>query len=563
MSKGFYYIFCATVFVALGGCAALHRSERDVASDKNAVEKSMQQFDKSLNPVSQTDAPWIMGDSVNVQKPVSPILKRRIAWSPGHEVSLSDLANYVTEQIGLPVDVTEVVNIGGNVGNSSGSKLSGLPMATLPPPTGIQANGLSMGGMAVPHLAKLNIKYDGDVKGLLDLAANESGIWWSFDNGSIEFYKNVTKTFYLPSINRYAGGSESMVSNTTSSQSGSGGTGGASGASAGSSLGSSQASSGSSGASSGMSSGTGGGSAYDGYNVNFWSSAAATVKAVAGGSAAPLVAVQPMYASITVTGTPLQVKNVSRWAKELTSVASQQVLISVTMYTIQLSGEDNNSWSPSLLFKKMAQLYSLSLAPGSNPVITGSTTAGTLTATAGSKAALSGSSVAVTALSTIGHISSRQTEALTSMNGQPVHTQIVDELTYLASTETELASNVGSTSQLTPGVAVTGFTGKILPQIVNGRVMLSVDVTNSTLVSIDTDTSNGSSISTPNIQRNAFDQTAYLKPGEEILLTGIQQNSVAVRRNGQVVAKAPVFGGGVDNTHSKNLIALVISATVI
>ena len=46
LSKGFYYIFCATVFVALGGCAALRRSERDVASDKNAVDKYMQQFDK-------------------------------------------------------------------------------------------------------------------------------------------------------------------------------------------------------------------------------------------------------------------------------------------------------------------------------------------------------------------------------------------------------------------------------------------------------------------------------------------------------------------------------------
>jgi type IVB pilus formation R64 PilN family outer membrane protein len=296
-----------------------------------------------------------------------------------------------------------------------------------------------------------------------------------------------------------------------------------------------------------------------------WQTLAKTAQTVAGsgGMSDAQVSVDPAMASVTVTGTPTQVRNVKEWVDKITDHLSQLVLITETFAEVDLDSEDYGNWNPSAIYNKMSSIYGLSIVGAGGPPVSGSLSPMIISATGGSSSKLDGSTLALSALSTVGHISSSITRSAIGLNDQPAQIQIGNEVTYLASSGTTLASNVGSTSQLTPGVVTPGFTAFFLPQIINGRILLSVDTTNSTLNGITTVTSNGSSIETPNLSSVTFQQSISLASGSALLLAGLQEEDVAVNRSGTGSAYNPLLGGGIDGTRAKKLIAVIISARVL
>ncbi len=399
---------------------------------------------------------------------------------------------------------------------------------------------------AAISLPLMQVSYQGDVKGLLNFAANEEGLWWKMDDGAVEFYRTITKTFYIPAINRHSSGTNSIVA-----QSGPG------------SLSSSVSGSGGGGSSNAQT--TGSSNVQDSYDVDVWKTISNTAKTVAGqsGGGAAEIAIEPSLGSITVTGSPTQVKNVEQWAKGLSDKLSQQVMVTVSVYSVDLSNEDNYSWSPTLLYQKLSSVYGLSLTPAAAPAITSALSPMVLSGSAtGSNSSLNGSKLAVSALSTLGHVSETMNQSVVTLNGQPAPMQIANEVTYLASSGSTATANVGTTSTLTPGVVTTGFTAMFLPQIVNGKVLLSMDMTNSVLNSISTASSAGSSIQTPNVSSTTFQQSVSLTPGQALMLAGVQQDSSAVNNSGVGSPYNVLLGGGVDGTRDKKLIAIVITAHV-
>lgn len=417
-----------------------------------------------------------------------------------------------------------------------------LPPGMLAAPAIAKPGGDAAASEALPTM---QVSYVGNVKGLLDFAANEVGLWWRMENGGVEFYRTVTKTIYIAAVNRKSSGQNSIVT-----QSGPG------------SL-SNSSSSGSGGGSSG--SPTGNSMSKDEYDVDVWKTIASTARTVAGASGGGLaeISAEPAQGSITVTGSPTQVKNVEAWAKGLTDKLSQQVLISVSVYSVNLSNEDNYGWSPTVLYSKLSTMYGLSLTPPGVPQVTGSLAPMLLTGTAGKSSSLNGSQLAVNALSTLGHVSETVTQSVVTLNGQPAPMQVANQVTYLAQSGTTNTANVGSSTTLTPGVVTTGFTATFLPQIVNGRILLTMDMTNSVLNSINQASSNGSTIQTPNVSSTTFQQSVSLTPGAALMLAGLQQDNSAVNRSGVGSANNWLFGGGVDGTRQKKLIAIVITARVL
>lgn len=539
-------IVAGVLFAGMAGCAQINAGEDAVRRDARAVEDEHAKAQIVQPVVSRTSASWLLGDTVQVDPELSPILLRPIAWQPPHKVALSELAAYITQQVGLPVNIAEVQRVGGSsladlVGSTSIGTTPGGAQLPGPPPSLTAA----LSGQT-KQLPLMTVAYQGDVKGLLDFAANAEGMWWKMEDGAVEFYGSVTKTFYIPAINRHSTGTNSIVaqSGPGSLNSGSGSTGGSGG---------------------GGSSTTGSSAATDAYDVDVWKTIAKTAQTVAGtsGGGKAEVAAEPSLSSITVTGSPSQVKNVEAWVKGLTDKLSQQVMISVAVYSVDLSNEDNYSWNPSVLYSKLSTMYGLSLAGPGVPAVTGSLSPMVLTATAGKSSSLNGSQLAVKALSSLGHVSERVTQSVVTLNGQPAPMQIANEVTYLASSSSTVSANVGSTSALTPGVVTTGFTATFMPQIVNGKILLSMDMTNSVLNRIDEASSNGSSIQTPNVSSATFQQSVSLTPGAALMLAGVQQDNVQVNRSGVGAPSNFLFGGGVDGSRQKKLVAIVITARVL
>ena len=366
-----------TAAMLMIGCAQIKEAD-DAAKHAADTVVSEQARAQIVQPViSRSSASWLLGETVQVDPELSPILRRQIAWQPAHKVSLSELAAYITQQVGLPVDISEVQRVGGGgvaslaaPAPNPNSSISAAAQLPLPPAMLTAALSSAQGAKQLPMM---DVSYQGNVKGLLDFAANEEGLWWKMDDGAIQFYATITKTFYIPAINRKSSGSNSIVAQSGPGSLNSGSGTGTSGGSSGSATGSSNAS--------------------DSYEVDVWKTLATTAKTVAGssGGGEAHVSAEPTLGSITVTGSPTQVKNVEAWTKGLTDKLSQQVMISVSVYSVDLSNEDNYSWDPTVLYSKVSNMYGLSLVAPGAPAVTGSLAPMILTATAGKSSSLNGS----------------------------------------------------------------------------------------------------------------------------------------------------------------------------
>lgn len=545
----------ATLLVtgSLAGCGTVRNQVNELES--KATGKIIEEHGKAAQPipvVTRTPAAWLMGQTVQIVPPPSPILTKKLTYNPTQRVSLSDVAAYIYEKTGLPVDTAEVWGLTSSGATSSPqSGLAPQPaQQVVPSLTGQFSNvGAAAGSNALNSPQLLAIDYEGTLSGLLDVVANKSGVWWKFSDGRVTFYRTETKTFYIPAIaNKSTGGSSISANSAPSSGSSSGGS---------TAVGSSSSSS-----------STGGTSSNSTYNVDIWGDLEKTAKTV-GGTAQ--VVTNSSVGSVTVTGTPTQVRNVEEWVKSLSDNLSQQVAITVHVYKVKVTSEDNYNWNPSVVFNSLSGQFGITLTGPQTPsVVSGSNpmnlTARVLQTATGAAAPYSGSQFAYQALSTIGRVTETVKQTVVTLNGQPVPVQVADIDTYLQSTTQAPAGPIGSAPlppTLTPGTITTGFTAMFLPKIVNGKVLLAMNMTSSTLNSIGSAVSGGSRIDTPRFSLSTFQQSASLTPGDALLLTGLQQGNGKSNRSGVGSPDNYLLGGGLDDNAGKQLTAIVISAKVL
>lgn len=542
-------------FALLSGCANLQLEDNEAKHTASYIEGEMAKAQKPLPVGVRTSDSWLLGQTAELQPEISPVLKRRIAWHPTKKVSLAELAAYITSATGQPgmpglsVDVSEVMRIGGATGQDQlvAPGVGGMPGATIAAPASLQGATTQQGQRsAYLPLPLLDVNYEGDVKGLLDYAANEDGIYWNLQGGTVKFFRTLSKTFYIPALNRSTTGTNSIKAQSTANSSGAAGGLGGAGATGGGAAGG--------GSSSGLNASTT-------TTVDFWKTIEQTVKTVAGTDAQ--VAVDPSFMSVTVTGTPMQVHNVEKWVKGISDHASQKVLITMQTYRVTLSNEDYINWNPQAIVSKMSSAYNFALTGAGAPPVAGSLAPAVLSAGAGSGSRLNGSKVAFGALSTLGHVKEGITQSTMTLNGQPSIIQVGNNRTYIASNGSTQTANVGSTTQTTPGVVSSGFTVNFTPNVINDTVYLQMDLNNITLNAIDQLTSNGEITQLPNISPTLITESAALRPGEAMLLSSITIDNTNATHSGTFTPYNPLLGGGVDGTRSKQLIAVVVTATVL
>lgn len=530
---------------SLAGCSTVEAQVADLEKNTTRqIEAAQQKADLPVPVVTSTSAAWLLGDAVEVAAPQSPLLSKPVTYHPVHRVSLIDVATYISDITGIKVDTVEVQS---RQTSTQGAAPAGTP-SPFPPTVQPSTAQQSQGSASEPApLAPFSISYEGTIAGLLDAAANKSGVWWKFDEGRLTFYRTETRTFYIPAVKLDTSGS-STIAASPSMAGGQSGTGGGE-----------------------QSGGQGGGGTSESnskssYKINLWDDLAATAKIVAaGGQVVP----NRSMSSITITGTPGQVRNVAEWVRSLGDNLSQQVEITVQMYQVRTTAEDTYNWTPDVIFNSLKTKYGFNLtgleAP---PVLSGSApmqlTAAVLQGGTGRKGELTGSQLAFQALSKLGTTTETLRKSVVTLNGQPAPMQAARQITYIASVTAPTAVPTGTVPPaptLTPGTQTVGFTANFLPQIINGKIVLSMNMTNSTLISLDNVP--GSPVQKPNIDLNKFDQSVTLTPGDSMLLTAMQQDIGKTDQRGVGAANNYALGGGSGRNSDKQLIAIVITAKVL
>lgn len=540
----------ALATATLAGCGTVRHDVAEVeshATEKFAHHQARQ--DQEAPVVTRTKAAWLLGDVVAVVHTPSPLLDKKVVYAPGRPVPMADLVAYLTQASGLRIDISELSS---TTSPSQPSEASALPPNLPGAATAIRVPSLSglAGGMpSQPTQQHYTFDYEGKLSGLLDIAAARLGVWWKYVDGrGVVFFRTESRTFYLPAHANKSDGSSQITANTTNSSSGS----------------TSSASTGS-GNGSGSSAMAGGTNSTSSFVVDLWADLEKTATVVGAGAR---VAVNPTAGSVTVTGSPTQIRHVEEWVKGLTDNLSQQVMITLDVYAVKLSAEDNYNWDPSLVFKSLSGTYGFNFSGPQSPAASispMSVTAGVLNSATGSAAKYSGSEVAAKALSTMGKVVQTIHQTAITLNGKPAPMQLADVRGYLASSALSgVGSTTGSvTSTLTPGTLTTGLTVMFLPKVVNGKIFLEMHLTSSSNNGFGVQQSGGSMLQTPSYSLNNFQHSAMLTPGDSMLLTGIQHNNHKSDQSGVGSANNYLAGGGVGASTDKQLTAIVVSAKVL
>lgn len=542
----------AAVIASLTGCTSLQPDVSAVRSKAEKASNSEIERAEQIEPVvTSTAGAWLMGDAVEIEAPRSPILDRVVTYHPAKAVTLLDVAAYIQQVTGIKVEAIDLQ------AQSAASPSSASSASTAPGP--MAGNQAKTQTSENPAAKAFMLSYEGDVGGLLDLATAKAGVWWKIDGGRLRYYQTETKTFYLPAMARVSSGSAAISASTGADQGGGGQGGGQGGGGGSGGQGGGQGGGGGS-----MSGGTNSSSAY---TVNKWADISNAVQVVAAGAA---VSVNPSLGSISVTGTPNQVRHVADWVKDQIDSMSQMVSITVRMYSVTVNGQDNYSWTPDVLFQGLKTQYGFSLSGKTGVAVPAGTTpfsfiGGVLTTATGSKAQYAGSQIAVQALSQLGHVDEILDRTVVTLNGEPAPVQIANQRGYVSGQTAPTAVPTGTVAPaptLTTSTLTTGFTAMFLPRVSAGKVWLTMNITDSKLVSLDP-VGRDTSIQNPNIDLQAQQNIVRLTPDDTLLLTGHKQETASGNNSGVGSPFNYLLGGGVGRSAEKKIIAIVVSAKVV
>lgn len=551
----------------LSGCHDFHEAKH---AEDTALAVSRDRHVPDAPVVSDSDRPWLVGDTIHDVDPVPDVLRVASALTIARPVSLRDAAIQASRQTGIPVRIAPDAD---QDDDTPAAPIASTPISfngtSLPPPPVASALSAAAGtrgrssGSAGAWRGNGNwLGYSGTREGVFQAIATRFGIWQRWVDGHIEFYRTQTRTFTIPAFPGDTNANTSIIAYTGggsgSSGGGMGGGGMSGGGMGGGGMGGGMG--GSSGGSSGQSAGMA--SISNTSKTNRWKTIEKTAQTVSGG--AQVVADEGL-GTLSVTGTPDQVARIEEWMHGLNDSLMKQVAVEVHVYTVKITRESNYGWSPQLAFRSHGGLIGLTSTPAPIPAVQSGDTpfsfgASILDTGKGTGGLFSGSKVVFQALSELGNVTEQYDRSVVTTNGVTAPFQNGINTTYLASTVSTLATNAGTANSLSPGVVMSGFMGSVTPKVVDHRILLHTNFLLQTLLSIQNITSNGSSIQAPKTSSTSLDDMVALPSGSTLVLSGYVDDATSRNRTGVGSALNWLLGGGGDAQLTKTHVVVTVEA---
>jgi type IVB pilus formation R64 PilN family outer membrane protein len=549
------------IVIAASGCSGLPGKIADRIGEAQAVGNvlvqdvgQVQARTKTASSIVHEDGFWLGANATRIAvKETLPAIFYEPTTFDRTVRSLSEFAERITMRSGLPVKVAPDAQIAaaraqqpagtGTLGTFGTLGGAGAPRPAMGPLMGSPLTASPLPSPAAPaqhagqpgNFGEVRITYpDGNLKGLLDTAAARFGVFWKYANGAVQFYHTETRTFQISAIP-----GDSALSATVSSSTDAQNTTGT----------------GNSG-----NSGSNGNSAVNSQNTAVKSelSVFGSLEKAIGSmlSTYGKVVSSPATGTITVTDTPDRLDQVASFVDQENKALSRQIMVNVTVLSVDLEEGENYGINWDVVYKSLSSKFGISntFAPAA-----GSTAfSAAILNTSSSKYA--GSSAMISALSSQGQVRQKTTASVATLNNQPVPVQVAKQTSYLKSSQTTVAANVGTSTTLTPGVVTSGFNLTVLPHVLNnGTVMLQFSTDISSLKNIRTVASNNSAIESPETTTRNFLQRVAMKSGETLIISGFEQLEDNADAQGVGRANNFVLGGGYKGRSSKEVIVILIT----
>ncbi len=393
------------------------------------------------------------------------------------------------------------------------------------------------------------LTYSGQCSGLLAAASQSMGYAVTYRMGSrgtahARIVREITRTFQLPIL-----GEATKSSATVSAKNSTGGNGSSSGGAAGGTQSMGSASSKSSVATS------------ESYNANVWKGILSEARAVA---MPAMLTADASTATVTITGSRTDVDRFARWARNISRRLQRQVQVNIHVYTVTLNNDSNYGLAPSVIWKYLKGLNSVSITAPSALELASGATPSTIQFSAG-HGPFSGTQAAVNALSQVGSVRQVYSNSLLALNGHVVTVNDATNYGYLAESSGDSAIAGASTygsQTLMPGNISAGAAIRVLPRVADdNRIVLSVVFRFIGTPTFKTITSGTESIQIPQDPETAFNQTLDMRSGATVMLLGFKNQQDSKSLEGTGSPKFWLFGGGRMHEQARSITVVTVTAT--
>ena len=382
---------------------------------------------------------------------------------------------------------------------------------------------------------KMLLSYKGPLSGLLDEVSNRFGIWWKYEKKQITFYKYITKTFVLyslptkPSLSVNVGGSSTE------------GSGGSSSVSLSSNI-----------------------------SIDLWSNIESSLKSLI--SKGATMTTDQSNGTITLTGTPMDIRKAAKFIHEQNIRLSRQVAISVKVLQVNITDSDQYGLDLNAAFASSKNAIR-------NVGIAGAGSLGAEVPNTLSMNIVSGDwniNAVLQALSEQGTTNLITSGTVTTLNNKPAPIQVIQTQNYISEITKTNSGSDGSYYDLSTETEEieTGFTLDVLPRILeHGRMMMMFNLTLSDLIALEKVDLGGSSdpenpnsgqyIQNPIIETRGFTQEVALTSGETLILSGYERVENSVNKTGTGSAENSILGGTATAEKTRSILVIMLTPVVL
>lgn len=557
-------VIMAALVVFASGCAntAITKQVEQIGDDLSSATRA--RHDAISHPVTPSSSFEIshgfyaarkplVNTATNVRKSYPAAFSKEASITIQTPVSVYELMSRVATLLGSLVVVDADI--------ASSATPASTPRGNVPPPTELPPLPGALGGpddipvaapTQLPPLPGLDtvagrdtvilndFVYTGSVAGLLDTATSRLGLSWRWTGERVEVYRYETRAFRL---NALAGTSQTDARLDTTSESGSRGGGGGSGGQTGV-----------------QATGESGQQTTFSSQSNIWEDVERTLASLLSSNGS--LNMSPSAGLVTVRDTPSVLSVVESQISHFNAIYGRQVSLNVEVYSIERSIEDSVGVNWALAFQNAAG-NGFNMSSGST---LGEGAQSFTFSQTGNR--WGGSRLVVSALSALGRTSLLTSGTVITTNGQTAPLNIANEQAYLASFSTTLGGGVsgGTTTTLTPGIIMDGFSMNFTPRILdNNEILLRYALDLSRTEDITTfETPDGSAaIQLPRRTVRSFLQNVQLAAGETLVLAGFQQLDAGQARQGVGSPKNWGMGGRRTSENTARTIVIAITPNVL